>query len=137
LFFIKRRLKDGNNEEEIKERRGPDSEPKWGILKYLYAEIFIENQRPIRVRRRMDVGSNDTCQWCLRSKIGVWQMPLFKFLRPEIWRLNLWFDESKRLKYQYTIFDLRCYECSWCNYECRTTKMIWLEWERTKGYPNS
>jgi len=26
------------------ERRGPDSEPKWGILKYLSAEIFIENQ---------------------------------------------------------------------------------------------
>jgi len=31
-------------------------------------------------------GPTDMCQWCLRSKIGVWQMPLFKFLRPETWR---------------------------------------------------
>jgi len=45
-------------------------------------------------------GSNDACQWYLRSKIGVWQMPLFKFLRPKIWRWNLWFDWSKRLKYE-------------------------------------
>jgi len=44
--------------------------------------------------------SNDTCLWSLRSKIGVWQMPLFKFLRPEIWRWNLLFDWSKRLKYK-------------------------------------
>ena len=26
-------------------------------------------------------------------------MPLFKFLRLEIWRWNLWFDGPKRLKY--------------------------------------
>jgi len=45
-------------------------------------------------------GPNDTCQWCLRSKIGVWQMPIFKFIRPKIWRWNLWFDWSKRLKYE-------------------------------------
>ena len=108
------------------ERRGPDSEPKWGILKYLSAEFSTENRRLVRVERRMNVASNDTCQWHLRSKIGVWQMPLFKFLRPEIWRWNLWFDESKRLKYKYTIFDLRCYECLWCNYECMMTKMIWF-----------
>ena len=56
-------------------------------------------------------------------------MPLFKFLRLEIWRWNLWFDESKRLKYKCTIFYLRCYECSWCNYECRMTKMICFERE--------
>jgi len=32
-----------------KERRGPDSEPTWGILKYLPAEISTENQRSIRL----------------------------------------------------------------------------------------
>jgi len=26
-------------------RRGPESEPKWGILKYLYAEIFTEKSK--------------------------------------------------------------------------------------------
>jgi len=37
-------------------------------------------------------------------------MPLFKFIRPEIWRWNLWFDGPKRLKYRVRYFDLRCYE---------------------------
>jgi len=27
-------------------------------------------------------------------------MALFKFLRPETWRWNLWFDGPKRLKYR-------------------------------------
>jgi len=27
-------------------------------------------------------------------------MPLFKFIRQETWRWNLWFDSSKRLKYK-------------------------------------
>jgi len=111
------------------ERRGPDSEPKMRYFKIPLCRLFLLK---IRAERCMNVELNGTCQWHLRSKIGVWQMPLFKFLCPEIWRWNLWFDESKRLKYKYTIFDLRCYECSWCNYECRMTKMICFEW---KGIP--
>jgi hypothetical protein len=39
-------------------------------------------------------------KWDLRSKIGIWQMPLFKFLHPEIWRWNLHLDGMKRLKYR-------------------------------------
>jgi hypothetical protein len=39
-------------------------------------------------------------RWNLRSKIGVWQMPLFKFLHPERWRWNLCLDGMKGLKYR-------------------------------------
>jgi len=88
-----------------KERRGPDSEPKWGILKYLSAEIFTENQRSIRVRRRINVTSNDTCQWRLRSKIGVWQMPLFKFLCHGDLKENLKSTGRRDLNIKYTNFD--------------------------------
>jgi len=76
-----------------KERRGPDSEPKMRYFKIPLCRIFHWN-----VRDRIGLG--DMCQWYLRSKIGVWQMPLFKFLRPKIWRWILWFDWSKRLKYK-------------------------------------
>ena len=118
------------------ERKGPDSEPKRGIIKYLSAELFHWKSEINQVKVRMNGELNGTCQWHLRSKIGVWQMPLFKFIRLEIWRWNLWFDVSKRLKYKYTIFELRCYECLWCNYECRMIKMIFFEWGGTKGDPN-
>jgi len=48
-----------------KERRGPDSEKKWGILKYLSAEIFIEKSEvdqgqtayECRVQRHVSVTS--------------------------------------------------------------------------------
>jgi len=56
-----------------KKRRGSDSEPKWGILKYLSVEIFTEMSEIDKVKLRMNVESNDTCQWHHRSKIGVWQ----------------------------------------------------------------
>jgi len=60
-----------------------------------------------------------------RLKIGVWHMPLFKFLRTETWRWNLWFDRPKRLKYKvHQFFTLKCHECSWCKYECKTAKTI-------------
>ena len=88
-----------------KERRGPDSEPKWGILKYLSAEIFTENPRSIRDRRRMNVGPNDTCQWHVRSKIGVWQMPLFKFLRHGDLKENFESAGRRDLNIKYTNFD--------------------------------
>ena len=51
------------------ERRGPDSEPKWGILKYLSAEFFHRKSEINQVKLRMNVESNGTCQWHLRSKI--------------------------------------------------------------------
>jgi len=36
------------------------------------SKFLLKCQGSIRVRRRMNVGSNDTCPWHLRSKIGVW-----------------------------------------------------------------
>ena len=57
----------------------PDSEQKWGILKYLSAEFFAEMLESDQGHvTRVNVGSNDTCQWYLRSKIGVWQTPTSK-----------------------------------------------------------
>jgi len=49
------------------------------------------------------------------------------------------FDSTGRrdLNTKYTIFDLRCYECLWCNYESKTAKTFWLERETTMGYLNS
>jgi len=48
-------------------------------------------------------------------------MPLFKFLRPEIWRWNFRFDGPKRLKYKVHLFlILRC-----C--ECMHVMQIWME----------
>ena len=52
------------------ERRGPDSEPKWGILKYLSVEFFTENQRSIRVRRRANVGQTTRVSDILGQKLG-------------------------------------------------------------------
>jgi len=65
---IKIKLKKWKLREE-----GPTRNQKWGILKYLSAEIFTETSEIDQVKLRMNVGSNDTCQWYLRSKIGVWQ----------------------------------------------------------------
>jgi len=43
---------------------GPTRNQKWGILKYLCRNF---------VRKVKDYsGPTDTCQWWLRSKIGVW-----------------------------------------------------------------
>jgi len=52
---IKTRWKMKTQREE-----GPTRNQTWGILKYLSAEFFAENQGSIRIRRRMNVGSNDT-----------------------------------------------------------------------------
>ena len=52
---------------------GQTRNQKWGILKYLSAEIFTETSEIDQVKLRMNVGSNDMCLWYLRSKIGVWQ----------------------------------------------------------------
>jgi len=65
-----------------KERRGPDSESKMRYFKIPLCWIFYW-----KIRDWSE--SIDVCLWYLRSKIGVWQMPLFKFLRAETWRWNL------------------------------------------------
>jgi len=67
------------------ERREPDSEPKWGILKYLSAKFFTKNQRPVRAKRRTNAESNDTCQWHLRSKIGVWHRSSLIIVMQRFW----------------------------------------------------
>ena len=69
---------------KIKREEGPTRNQTWGILKYLSAEFFTENQRLIGVRRRMNVGSNDTCRRHLRSKIGVWHLALALVLVVEL-----------------------------------------------------
>jgi len=75
------------------ERRGPDSELNMRYFKIPLCRIFTEKRsRLVEVKRNVSVVS-----WV---KNWGWQMPLFKFLRPEIWRWNLWFDGSKRLKYR-------------------------------------
>ena len=70
---------------KIKERRGPDSEPKWGILKYLFVEIFTETSEIDQVQRRMNVESNDTCRRHLRSKIGVWHKAWNILIKNQQW----------------------------------------------------
>jgi len=65
-------------------------------------------------------------------------MTVFKFLRLETWRWNLWFDGPKRLKYRVRHFwPKMLMRCSWCKYIRKTTKMIWLGRETTTGYPDS
>jgi len=66
---------------KIKREEGPTRNQIWGILKYLSAGISSKTLEIDQVKLRTNVGPNDTCQRHVRSKIGVWQMPLFKFLR--------------------------------------------------------
>jgi len=97
---------------KIEREEGPTQNQIWGILKYLSAEIFIEMQRSIGVGRHVNVGSNDTCQWRLRSKIGVWQMPLFKFLRHRDLKENFKSTGRRDLNIKYANFDqLKYWEC--------------------------
>ena len=59
-------------------------------------------------------------------------MPLFKFLRPEIWRLKIFVSIGwKRLKYQNTqILDLRYQKCEWCkNNFTEEVQKSGLRWE--------
>jgi len=73
---------------KIKTEREPDSEPKMRYFKIPLCRNFVWKAGDYS-------GPKDVCQWCIRSKIGVWQMLLFKFLRPEIWRWNLWFGRAE------------------------------------------
>jgi len=102
------KIKDNN---KIKREEGPTRNQSWGILKYLSAEIFTETQRLIRVRWRMNVEANDTCQRHHRSKIGVWQMPLFKFLYHGDLKENFKSSGRRDLNIKYTNFSqLKCRE---------------------------
>ena len=91
----------------------------WGILKYLFAEIFPKRQKIFWAKRQM--------KWDLRSKIGVWQMPLFKFLRLEIQRWNLWFDGLKRLKYRVHHFWPKMLWNA-CDAIMNAGRQRWLDW---------
>jgi len=116
---------------EIKknERRGPVSEQKWGTSKYLSVEILFEKSATIQ-------GSTTRVSGVLGQKLGYDRCPYLSFfvrrLEDEI------FDSTGRrdLNTKYTIFDLRCYECLWCDYECKTTKTFWLGRETMTGYLN-
>jgi len=59
-----------NNKDKIRiknnERRVPDSEPKMRYFKIPLCRNFVWKVGDY-------LGLNDACQWCLRSKIGVWQ----------------------------------------------------------------
>ena len=81
-----------------KERREPDSEPNMRYFKIPLCRIFHWN-----VNDRS--GSNDVCQWYLRSKLGVWQMPLFKFLRHGDLKENFKSTGRRDLNIKYTNFD--------------------------------
>jgi hypothetical protein len=64
--------------------------------------------------------------WDLRSKIGVWQMPLFKFLHLEIWRWNLRLDKMKRLKYRIPNFRPKMPKNA---YSDNANARLWILWE--------
>jgi len=79
-------------------------------------------------------------------KNGVWQMPLFKFLRTETWKWNFWFDGPKRLKYRvrhfWPMLTVKWYECNVMNvllwmlcYECKMVKMTWLGIKQNRRIP--
>jgi len=72
----------------------------------------------------------------LGKKLGYDRCPYLSFFvrrfEDEIFDLM----GRRDLNTKYTIFDLRCYECLWCNYECKTTKTFRLGRETTPGYLN-
>jgi len=113
---------------------GPNRNKTWCILKYLSAEISYEKSENF-------FGQRTRVSGILGQKMRYDRCPYLSFfvriLEDEIFDLT----GRRDLNTEYAIFNLRCYEmlvkCSWCNYECRTGNMIWLEWETMMGYPNS
>jgi len=73
----------------------------------------------------------------LGQKLGYDKCPYLSFFvqrfEDEIFDLM----GRRDLNTKYTIFDLRCYDCLWCNYECKTAKIFWEGQETTTGYSNS
>jgi len=82
---------------------GPKTNQKWGILKYLSAEIFFEKSNNIPGQRVYE------CR-ILGQKLGYDKCPYLSFFvrrfEDEIFELTGWRD----LNTEYVIFDLRCYE---------------------------
>ena len=114
--------------DEIKnERRGPDSEQKMRYFKIPLCWNFVQEVRDYSDRMTRVNGS-------LGQKLGYDRCPYLSFF---VWRLeDEIFDSTGRrdLNTKYTIFDLRRYECLWCNYKCKTMKTLWLGRETTMGY---
>jgi len=78
-------------------RRGPHSEQRWGILKYLSAEFFSEKSENI-------LGQKTCASGIWGQKLGYDRCPYLSFFVRRLWRWNLWFDWSKRLKYKVNHF---------------------------------
>jgi len=97
-------------------------------LKYHSAEISFENSAIIQRQTTRVSG-------VLGQKLRYDKCPYSSFFvrsfEDEI------FDSTGRrdLNTKYTIFDLRCCECLWCNYECRTTKNILTGTRNHNGIP--
>jgi hypothetical protein len=68
--------------------------------------------------------------WTCRSKIGIQQLPLFKFLHQERWRLKIlsrWNWKDLNIKYA-PFLDLKFYNlCSWCKYGCKMLTHFFFE----------
>jgi len=94
------RIKDEN---KIKESRGPELEQKWGILKYLSAEISFEKSEIIQ-------GQMTCVSDVLGQKLGYDRCP----------------DWSKRLKYKVHHFWPKMLWMLVMQYECKTTNTFWL-----------
>jgi len=118
---------------KMKCEEDPTRNKKWGILKYLSAEISFEKSAIIR--RQTARVSGALCQ-----KLGYDRCLYLSFFvqrfEDEI------FDSTGRrdLNTKYTIFDLRCYECLWCNmnagrrrhfdWDDKSQWDTWICWER-------
>ena len=112
-------------------RKGVGIGKKWGILKYLSAEFFSKKPENILGQRVYE------CRF-LGQKLGYDRCPYLSFF---IWRLedeifDLIGRRDLNTKYAYC-WPKMLMKCSWCNYECRTAKMIWLGQETTTGFPYS
>jgi len=126
--------KDGiKNKNKIKREEDPTRNQKWGILKYLSTEISFEKSKII-------LGLTTCVSGVLGQKLGYDRCPYLSFFvrrfEDGIFDSTGWRD----LNTKYTIFDLRCYECLWCNMNARRRRHFdwdeepwrdtWICWER-------
>jgi len=104
---------------------------RWDILKYLFAEFFSEKAENIMGQRVYE------CRF-LGQKLGYDRCPYLSFF---VWKLedeifDLTGQRNLNTKYAY-FWPKMLMKCSWCNYECRTAKMIWLGHGATSGFSDS